>query len=361
MNPAVLRGEVGLVGLLQSKKEINFMWTKEAGYGAALVAAVQSQVPTFGRIFIVMNGTSDYADPNYDKMREIYSPDTNGKIRFFTSISDAYDATTTNNNDVICLDAHTSHKVTSILTVSKNRVHFIGFDGDGHKIGARAMISNTSTGAATDYAMVKVTGIGCSFRNISFKNNWTVTENVSSVWDYSAQCLFENCDIESLGSAHLTNASAASLKMQGIESYYKNCTIGQQTLLCTVASGQQMLIAATTATRSARCIFENCFFQTWTSAITHCFIRASAASIDSSQHTFINCEFVNRSTVATGGVELTAAVATSSTLGGRLNFAYPRIFGAADLATSAGGATGVFVCSNVMSTAASDCISVQSS
>ena len=314
-----------------------------------------SQLPTFGKVFVVVQATS----PNFDRLQQLVKTDSEGKVGIYATVAEAYDAATTNSNDVILLDGwSTSHKVASMLTISKSRLHFVGMDGSGRKIGTRTLISNTGAGVAADVAMVKITGTGCSFRNIAFKNNWTVAQNVSSILDDSVQSYFENCDIESLGSAHLTNAAAASLIINGVESVYKNCTIGQQTLLATVASGQQVLISAS---NSARNIFEKCLFQTWTSQITHCFIRAAASSIDSSQHTFIDCEFVNRSNAGGGGVELTAAVATSATLGGRLNFSFPRIFGAADLATAAAGATGVFVVSPVLAAAASDCVGVQAS
>jgi hypothetical protein len=41
----------------------------------------------------------------------------------------AYDAAESNNNDIILLDGQTAHTVTEMLTVSKNRIHFVGMDG----------------------------------------------------------------------------------------------------------------------------------------------------------------------------------------------------------------------------------------
>jgi hypothetical protein len=320
--------------------------------------AAQMGFGMVGNVYLVMTAATE---PNYNVWVKQNKKYDDGSEMIQASVELANAATLTNRNDVIFLSANgTSNKVAAMLTVANNRVHFVGLDPNGRKRGARCLVSNTGAGAATDYAMVKVTGTGCSFHNISFKNNWTVAQNVSSVWDKGSNTFFENCDIESLGSAHLTNAAASSLKLEAVESEYKNCTIGQSTLLATVASGQQMLISGDSQI-SARCIFESCLFQAWTSQITHVFIRAAAASINSSQHTFNDCIFSNRSTAGGGGVELTAAVATSATLGGRLNFGFPRIFGAADLATSAGGATGVFVVSPVLAAAASDCIGVQAS
>jgi hypothetical protein len=207
--------------------------------------------------------------------------------------------------------------------------------------------------------MIKITGTGCSFRNLKIANGYTAAENVYGVWDNGANTYFENCDIENLGASHLTNASAASLNYSGTEGIYKNCTIGVHSLLHTVASGQEMLIGGTSTCGSG--LFDNCRFQAWSSAATHTFIRAGASAINSSVLDFEDCILQNRGTAGGGGVALTAAVATSATLGGRLLFSFPRIDGAADLATSAGGATGVFVVSPVIAAAASDCVAIQSS
>lgn len=309
-----------------------------------------------GNIYYVM----DSNESNYVELFKGQKVYNDGSEMIQPTALAANALTVSNRNDIIFLSANgVSNKVASMLTVANNRVHFIGLDPVDRKRGARSLISNSGAGVAGDVSMIKVTGTGCSFRNISGKNNWTVAQNLSALLDDGANTYFENCDFENLGSAHLTNANAASLILAGIESIYKNCTIGQQTLLATVASGQQMLIKAGTHI-SARAIFEKCLFQSYTSQITHAFIRAATASIDSGQHNFIDCEFVNRSTVASGGVELTAAVATSTTLGGRLNFSFPRIFGAAKLATGV-LATGVFVISPVLAAAAADCVAVQAS
>ena len=335
-------------------------WNKNSGYGQALLNMVQNQIPSFGNIFVVFNA-NDTDEKNFQHLQEIMSPDNDGQIRFYTDLATAYAATESNNNDVILLDGNTSHKVTSMLTVSNSRVHFMGMSGGGRKIGSRTLISNTDTGAATDVAMIYVTGTGCSFRNISFKNNWTVAENLSSVKDYGIQTYYENCDIEALGSAHLTNASAASLILGGNEVIFKNCTIGEDTLLTTSTGGQQCIITnrGTIATKCTRSRFDNCRFQSYTSDTTHTFVRAGANAIDR-DIAFDSCEFVNALT-PTSAVTLTVAMATNASVAGAIYVSYPRIYGATNLATSAVGATGVYVVSPVLAAAASDCVGVQSS
>lgn len=112
-------------------------------------------------------------------MQDLFPPDSDGKVRFYTSLASAYAATESNNNDVIILDGNSTHSLSSMLTVSNNRVHFIGLDyllGIHRPYGQSTKVSIDVTTAATDIAAVKNTGIRNSFRGIKFISNNTVDE-----------------------------------------------------------------------------------------------------------------------------------------------------------------------------------------
>jgi len=304
-------------------------------------------IVTTGNIYLVATSATEPNYSEYAKQNVVYA---DGSEMIQSTVAAAYAETLTNRNDVIFVSANgTSNKVASMLTVANNRVHFVGLDPNGRKIGSRAMISNSGTGAATDTAMIKVTGTGCSFHNISFKNNWTVAENLSSVCDWGIQTYWENCDIESLGSAHLTNELAASLILGGNECIYKNCTIGQDTLLVTSTAGQQILIQnrGSSGLKSTRSRFDECRFQSYTNDTTHVFVRAGAYSIDR-DCTFEDCEFVN-TVNATSAVTLAVAFMCPATVGGAINIGYPRIFGATNVATAAVGNTAMLLVAPVNS------------
>lgn len=301
-----------------------------------------------GRVFVVMNSTENLYNEVYKKFNKKYA---DGADMFQSTIELAYAKTVSNRNDFILIPANgTSSKLAAMLTVANNRVHFLGLDPVGRKIGARALISNTGAGAATDTAMIKVTGTGVSFRNLSMKNNWTHANNLSSLCDWGIETYVENCDIESLGSAHLTNELAASLILGGNEGQYKNSTIGQDTLLTTSTAGQQLLIQnrGSASVKATRGRFDNCRFQAWTSDTTHVFVRAGANSIDR-DITFEDCEFA-AAQQASGAVTLAVAFATHASVGGAINIAYPRIFGATNVATAAVGNTGILLAAPVNST-----------
>lgn len=327
-------------------------YNPNASYGRALMDLVGGVVPVFGDVHVVVN-TSDTSDPNYQKLQEVFQP-SNGFVRFWTSLSDAYDACTTNNNDVILLDAHTSQKVTSMLTIAKNKVHFIGMDSGGRWNNARALISNTGAGAATDVSMVKVTGSGCSFRNIKFSNNWTVAQNLSAVLEYGTNSFYQNCSFHNLGSAHLTNANAAPLILATGDGEFHNCTVGADTLQSTVAAGQTMLIKKGTSSQAAtRCLFEKCVFRAYTSQSTHAFVRVAADGDIDRDIGFKDCDFINFKTSSDGTTMAVAIVSASGLASGQMWFNNPNSVGATSFATAAAGDVGLHIIGPVPTTTTS--------
>ena len=294
--------------------------------------AVEKGISAAGNVYLVATSATE---PNYNELVKQNTTYADGSEMIQATVEAALAECLTNRNDVIFLSANgTSNKVAAMLDVSINRVHFVGLDFNGRKIGSRSMISNTGAGAATDVAMIKVTGTGCSFHNLSLKNNWTVAENLSAVKDWGIQTYWENCDIENLGATDLANELSADLILGGNECIYKNCTIGQDTLLETSTAGQEILIQnrGTSATKATRDRFDNCRIQCYTSDSTHVFVRAGATSIDR-DITFEDCEFVN-TVNATSAATLAMAFTTNAAVGGAINIGYPRIFGATNVATS---------------------------
>ena len=101
---------------------------QNSGYGQALLASLYNQVGVLGNVHMVMD-PDDTDEKNYQHMQDLFPPDTDGNARFFTSVEDAYDACESNNNDVILLDANSTHQLAAGLLVSKSRVNFVGMDG----------------------------------------------------------------------------------------------------------------------------------------------------------------------------------------------------------------------------------------
>lgn len=202
-------------------------WNQNAGYGQAMLHAIHNAVGgTFGNVFVVFN-SSDTDEGNYQHMQDLFPPDNDGKVRFFTSLSDAYAQTESNNNDVIILDGNSTHSLTSMLTVSNNRVHFIGLDyllGIHRPYGQSTKVSIGVTTAATDIAAVKNTGTRNSFRGIKFISNNTVAEWLYTFVEWGEYSYFEDCEFYK--STDLDVTGSAEFVCNGDSPYFKNCTFG---------------------------------------------------------------------------------------------------------------------------------------
>lgn len=141
------------------------------------------------------------------------------------TVAQAYSLARTNKDDVIILMGNATHTLTSMLTVAKNRVHFIGLDASGgRRYGQNAKISLGVTTAATDIATVQVTGVRCTFHNIKFLNENTVAEGIYCFVDAGEYTVVENCEIYK--STDLDVTGAAELVANGDSSEYRNCYIG---------------------------------------------------------------------------------------------------------------------------------------
>lgn len=201
-------------------------YNQNSGYGQSLLNAVASAVPTFGRILVVVN-PSDSVDEKYQRLQEVFLDDPAGLVRFFTSVSAAVDAASSNNNDVIVLDGDSTFVLDETLTVSKNRLHFVGLDyllGIKRRYGQSTKISLTATSGATNIATVVNTGVRNSFRGIKFVNASTVAEGIYCFADGGEYTFMEYCEIYKETDLDVTGA--AELVANGDSSHYKDCYIG---------------------------------------------------------------------------------------------------------------------------------------
>jgi len=277
--------------------------------------------------------------------------------RAVKTVAQAYSYVTSNNHDVIVLSANAAHTLTAMLTVSKNRVHFIGADGGApRRYGQRARISLGVTTAATDIATMKVTGVGCTFRNIKFSNSNTVAEGIYCVVDAGEYTYFENCEFYK--DTDLDVTGAAEFVANGDSSYYYHCTFGS---LVNAISGS-ILRPCVLMTREiisgkvARDVtFEDCLFWRKCGDTGNRFIYGANATDVERMCLIKNCAFINAKLAAAVPAQNIAFGATQ-TEGEVLVWNCT----SANAATAMSTTTGVFVDSPVP-TAATSGISVQAS
>jgi len=209
MNKAKINSEVthGNYGLEKVLKEI-----------------VQSFNPSFipGNIYVVFN-TSDTAYVQYAKNWDDLYPD--GTRVIHTSLSSAVNAASSNRNDVILVNAHNAHAQTSMLTITKNRLHIWGMGmRSGLGLGARARITMGVTTAATDIAVMQNTGVGNTFRNLKFDSSNTKDESLYSVAEGGEYTIYEGCEFYK--STDLNETAAAEVLNNGDTVQWLDCVFG---------------------------------------------------------------------------------------------------------------------------------------
>lgn len=331
-------------------------YNQNSGYGQALLNMVASQVPTFGRVFIVMD-PDDTDEENYERMQRVFKPDTNGRTRFFTSLSDAYTACESNNNDVILLDANSTHVLSSGLAVSSNRTHFIGMDG-GDRLQQQGSKVWLTTAATSAYVM-KNTGNRNSFRNIKFIQAATAGTGLYVLQDGSEGSLYKNCSFVFEVANNLGGTTAHEVMAGSDTATFLDCTFGNDTLLTSAARSVFDIDIVTTSQEFKSNMLRNCAFLISSSSTTATFIRLNAITDILYSNLFDRCNFV-ASVDSAGGVAIAEAVQTGTgTAKGVLVFSHPAAFNCTDFATATGGRNTAVQLVGVVTTAGTGGVGVQ--
>jgi hypothetical protein len=211
------------------------------------------------------------------------------------TIAQAYSMTTTNKDDVIVLSTNGAHALTSMLNVTKSRVHFVG-DMFGRRYGQRAKMTMATTTAVTDVHMVKNIGVGNTFTGIKFVNNNALTENTSAFGEGGEYTCFVNCEF--YDSTKLTSDTHAEVLLNGDSTQFYNCTFGS---LADAVSGSKVRPAIITTAGgvasgngvSRDLFFENCRF--WKQAGGTATAMVVFPTSDSLERLceFHNCQFIS--------------------------------------------------------------------
>lgn len=311
-----------------------------SGYGQMLMAQIAAAVgPHFGKILFVIPA-GDTA--NKSKIQEVFGTDPDGKVRVYSTVAAAYDAATTNADDVIVLGTNSTHELTEQLTISKNRVHFVG-DLSGRKYGQRAKI-NYADGIATALPFaVKNIGVGNTFTGIKFINNNTDAQVVGTVGEGGEYAVYKNCEF--YNSTQLDSDTVAELVLGGDSPQFFNCTFGS---LADSVSGNKVrpavLLDGSVVTGGAGttrdAYFDGCRF--WKNAGGTATAHVKVASDDDLERLceFHDCQFVANMLGATPAVAI--ALAASLTKSNILLTGDTSGFDVTKLATG----TGVISCLN---------------
>lgn len=253
------------------------------------------QLPfTFGR-YIFVNPTTG-ADGN-----DGLSVDTPKK-----TVQAAYDMATSNNDDVIVLSTYATHELTEQLTISKNRVHFVG-DVYGRMYGQRAKINYADGNATALPFAVKNIGVGNTFTGIKFLNNNTDAQVVGTVGEGGEYAVYRNCEF--YNSTNLDSNTVAELVLGGDSAQFYNCTFGS---LADAVSGDKVrpavLVDGSVVTGGAGtsrdCLFDGCRFWKKAGGTTTAHVKVAADADVERLIEFHDCQFVANILGATPAVAI---------------------------------------------------------
>ncbi len=214
-------------------------------------------LPTQGNVFWVRPNTG--SDSN----------DGLSSGQAFQTLLKAFQSCTANQNDVVfmCAESNTAARTTSYQAITldwnKDLTHLIGING-GPFVGQRSRISNLSSAAALN-PMVKVSANGCLFSGLELFQGTPASGTTSVCLQVTGQRnTFQNCQISGNGdlTAVTDVAGTRSLLISGSENSFRGCYIGLDTVLRATQTSECEITAG------ARCSFEDCQFESYTSLST---------------------------------------------------------------------------------------------
>uniref|UniRef100_A0A6M3L9V7 Pectate lyase n=1 Tax=viral metagenome TaxID=1070528 RepID=A0A6M3L9V7_9ZZZZ len=284
-------------------------WNQNAGFGRSITDFVRTVVPTFGNILVVMN-SSDSDEANYQHVQEVFTPNPDGLVTFYTSIESAYAAAESNNNDVILLDANSVHTLVTQIAWSKSRIHMIGMDGGGRITEQGARVQGT-VGAAVA-SLIKVTGTRNSFRNIKFVQNDTNAAALNVVISAGSSTLWQNCSFIFEVTNNLDETTCCEVLIAEAGGTFDNCVFGND---CITSSAARYVTELNTVTGSATSdspkhnIFRNCIWRIQSSSADAIFCQITKGKFT---NTWINPVFHAAICASTSAVILTKAMSVTA-------------------------------------------------
>lgn len=293
-------------------------------------------LPTFGNIYYVCPAS----EANYNVLKKLYDFKYNdGSKAFAATLSEAYSRCVSGRNDIIVLNANVIHELSEMLTVAKNRVHFVGADGGGRLSAQGAKIQLGVTTNVLDISPILITGVRNSFRNVKIINANTLDQSLYGLIDNGEATMLEN--ISAMKIAGLDDTLHAHFWMAGDSLNAKNVTFGQSNLP-SAAAGYGILIDGKTGGGTDGTVKEN--------ILENVFIRMQIANAVAGTSHFIKVKdtaalnfdnIINglfcSNFIQNGVAAMTTAIGgAAGTVGGQLNIANAKFFGATGVG---GGAT----------------------
>ena len=247
------------------------------------------------------------------------------------TLSEVYDKLTDQRGDKIILmnDGATgsSMRLASTLTWSKSNTHLWGVSAPlvwSH----RSRITGES-GGATFTPLITVSGNGNSFANFSMFHDGTTARYCMDI--SGNRNSFYNIAFHGLGNATAADdADAASVRISGEETVFKNCTFGLDTIARSTTNSCVEIIAS-----AARVWFEDCFFNAFADNSGALFVKIDGVNDLDRIAMFKNCVFYNA--VESTATTMSQAFSVNNSAGGMVLLQNCTLIGATDWAAANNG------------------------
>ena len=231
----------------------------------------------------------------------------------FASLDKAYDAVTSNNNDVIVLGTNATHTIngtsfsgTDSLTVSKSRVNILAADLPGRIIqqGAKVTVSSSSTEAF----VIKNTGTRNSFKGLKVIQNSTNAAALTAFQDGGEGTLLDHCSFTFGVADNLDQTDAYEILTGADSATYQYCTFGSDTLVTSAARTVMALDQVTTSQEFKSNLIKECYFQINSSTANANFVRVLATDGVKFTNIFDRCIMTNALVASSASIALDDAV-----------------------------------------------------
>lgn len=197
--------------------------------------------------------SSDLQNGGVDTFGEVYWVDqengsdlNNGldKDNALATIAQAESKVTAGNHDVVFMSANAAHAQTSMLTLTKSRVHYValGLRGGSNGMGARTRITMGDSSVSGDIALMQNTGVGRTFSGIKFDSSSTVAASLYGIAEGGEYSIYEGCEIYK--STDLDENLAAEVANNGDSAQWINCYIGSTANIVATAKIRPCMIVS---------------------------------------------------------------------------------------------------------------------
>jgi hypothetical protein len=211
----------------------------------------------------------------------------------FKTLGAAVAAAASNNNDVIHIDGDSTVAELAMVSITKNRLHFVGHNGMLGHFGQGAKISIGVTTAITDIACIQNTGVRNTFTGLKVISNNTVAQGLYAFAEGGEFSRFFNCEFYK--STDLDETAAAEFLHNGDSAQFYNCTFGSlANIIADDKIRPNVLLTATLSGKKCRdSYFENCLFFSKAAGTEHVAVYGANATDVERMLMFNGCTFIN--------------------------------------------------------------------